>query len=236
MADTALVQSEYAKYSNMGLKNISADDIKPPLLFMVQGIKDKSELVDATGRECPEGHFFLKGVNEIYKEIEVYVVWIKRDHFVLKPDDDRTNPAWDGTPLYRTIMVKADDLSPLAFTFQKSSLNGLQNLLTAKISKNLPIFVFKCVLKTILTTSKDGKNDYYKSVVGVKSIETDKEVLDKVFSLAQGFDLKEQVITQEDGTDEEVEAAEVEETVEDTSVPDQANSTIAQDVADDVPF
>ena len=181
-----IVLQEYSKFAQLGMKNITAEDIRPPVAFLVQGIKDKSELVDGAGTKCPDGSFFLKGVNEIFESKEVYFVWIKKDHYQAK-EGSESGDKWDGSRMYRAVAVRADDLTPFAINFQKSSLGGLNDLLTAKSSKNLPLFVFKTELKSVLTTNKKG-NDYFKSVVVIKGIEDDPEVLGKLLSMAQGFD------------------------------------------------
>lgn len=197
--------TDYSQYSNVGLKGLTSEDIRPPVAFLVQSIKNKSELVDAEGKECPDGSFFLKGTNEIFKTMPVYVIWIKKDHYQVK-ENSKTDDRWQGSRMYRTIMVRASDLTPFAINFAKSSLGGLNDLLTAAKSKNLPIFIFKCELRAVLAQNKEGIS-YFKSVVAITGQETDKERLDFIFDLAKGFDSLEQVTTQEDEVEEVVTAA-----------------------------
>lgn len=234
-----LVVADYSKYANIGLKDITNEDIRPPVAFLVQSIKDKSELVGQDGRECPDGSFFLKGVNEVFKSMTVYFVWIKKDHYQVK-EDSKTDMRWDGSRMYRTIAVRADDMTPFAISFVKSSLGAVNDLLTAAKSKNLPVFLFKCELKAVLTTNKTG-NDYFKAVVSVKSIESDKDICDRLFAMAQGFDIKDDVKTQEDEVIEaqpEQSAAEVAEVMD--QEPEQQAPTgekpEVEDVSDDIPF
>ncbi len=227
MTDTALTTTDYSQYSGIGLKGITSEDIRPPVAFLVQGIKDKSELVDGAGTKCPDGSFFLKGINEIFESKEVYFVWIKKDHYQVK-EGSKTDIKWDGSRMYRAIAVQASDLTPFAINFQKSSLGALNDLLTAKSSKNLPLFVFKTELKSVLATNKNG-DDYFKAVVVVKGIEENKEVLDKVFMIAKGFDSQDIINTEEETIEQKV----TEELIND---PPAEEVNKAVDVSDDIPF
>ena len=231
-----LATTDYSKYANIGLKGITNEDIRPPIAFLVQSIKDKSELIGQDGNECPDGSFFLKGVNEVFKSMTVYFVWIKKDHYQVK-EDSMTDSRWDGSRMYRAIAVKADDMTPFAINFVKSSLGALNDLLTAAKSKNIPIFLFKCELKAVLATNKAG-NDYFKAVVSVKSIEGDKETCDKLFAMAQGFDMKEEVATQEDEVEPEADSTvsveEAAEALDHVPTPEEEKAT--DDVNDEIPF
>lgn len=178
---------QYRKFANMGMNGITAEDIQPPTAFLVQSIKDKSELKDADGNECPDGSYFLKGTNEIFKSKEIYVVYVKKDYFKVK-EGSKTDMKWDGVRMYRTVVVRADDMTPFAITFSKSSLGALNDLFTVSTSKNLPIFLFKCELNRVIATNENG-DDYFKSVVLVKGVEEDPDIMEKIFEQAQRFDI-----------------------------------------------
>jgi hypothetical protein len=184
---SALVTLESLKsLSNIGMKGIDAEDIRPPMMFLVQGIKDKSELVDKDGHQCPDGKFFLKGVNEIVDTVQGNFVWVKKDHY------KKEGNVWDGTRMYRVIFVRTSDMMPFAMNFNKSSLSALSDLFTAKTSQGYPLFVFKTEIKAVLTTNKQGIQ-YWKTVVNVRGLEDDSEKLAKLQELAQQFDMRSDI-------------------------------------------
>lgn len=191
--------AELTKNKNIGLKNIDAEDIKPPMAFLVQGNIDKTELVDSDGKECPDGSFYLKGTNEVFKTIDSYLIWLKKEHFKAGDEASESDSKWDGSRMYRAILVRKSDMMPFAITFKKSSLNAASDLLTSVKSKNLPVYLFNVVLKAVETTNKSGQT-YFKSVLGVGEIEKDIETLGKLFKLASGFDFNDEVSTDESGS------------------------------------
>lgn len=224
----ALATADYSKYAGMGMKNITAEDIRPPMMFMVQGNVDKTELVDAKGKQCPDGHYYIKSFKEVLKKVRGYVIWVRKDHYQAPENGSQSDERWDGSRMYRVIFVRKDTMTPIAITFKKSSLNALNDLFTVSKVKNLPIFLFETELEAVSTTNKKGQT-YFKSVVNVIDPEKDTEILDKLFTMAQGFDGKEEVETDDDESE-----------VEDVTQSDVEDSGLmdAEEVeeTDDVPF
>lgn len=229
MNETALTTTDYSKYAGMGMQNITAEDIRPPVIFMVQNIRDKSELVDQKGKECPDGSFYIKSLKEVHKSLKGYIIWVRKDHYKAPDDASDSDIRWDGSRMYRAIFVRKDTMQPIAITFKKSSLSALNDLFTVSRMKNLPIFLFATELKSILTTNKNG-DQYFKMVLDVLGPEKDTQVLDKLFTMAQGYDGKEEVETDEDVNEEDLaEAGITEPTDEDLENSDDS-------VADEIPF
>lgn len=223
----AMVTTDYSKYANMGMKNITSEDIRPPVMFLVQNIKDRSELVDLNGNQCPDGSFYIKSFNEIIKSIRGYIIWVRKDHFTMGQNSSASDQKWDGSRMYRAIFIRKDTLQPLAITFKKSSLSALNDLFTVSKVKNLPLFLFEVDLKNVVTTNKKGES-YFKSVAQVIGQEQNPEVLQKLFSMAQEYDGQEEVEVQDD------EVPSQGATLEDAREVFQAE--VVEDVSDDVPF
>jgi len=198
-----LQAEEYAKYAGIGMKNITAEDITPPTMFLVnKGITDKSELIDKNGNECSDGCFYIKAFKEVLKSVSGYVVWVRKDHYQAPAENaEASELRWDGSRMYRAIFVRKDTMQPIAITFKKSSLSALSDLFTISKSKNLPMFIFEVELKSVMTTNKK-KQSYFKIVANVVGPEKDTKVLNSLFVMAQGFDEKEEVVTQEEESDE----------------------------------
>lgn len=231
----ALATSDYSKYAGMGMKNITAEDIRPPMMFMVQGNIDKTELVDAKGKQCPDGHYYIKSFKEVLKKVSGYIVWVRKDHYKAPQEASNSDIRWDGSRMYRVIFIRKDTMQPIAITFKKSSLSALNDLFTVSKVKNLPIFLFEVELEAVSTTNKKGQK-YFKSVVSVVGPEKDTATLDKLFTMAQGFDGKDEVETddQDEPADEDMT-----QTVEDSGLMDsepveEAETQETED--DDIPF
>jgi hypothetical protein len=227
---TAIAEVDYSAYANLGLKGITAEDIRPPMAFLVQGIKDKTELVDPEGQKCPDGSYYMKGSGEIFESMPVYFVWVKKDHYQVK-EGSITDERWDGSRMYRCIAIRADEMEPFAINFTKSSLGALNDLFTMSKSKNLPVFIFKCELRVAIKTNKEGQS-YFVSVVAVQGVETDPEILKRLFVFAKGFDSQDEVPRSADEVMESLAAGEPELEPTETMI----DSDIAAQVADDVPF
>lgn len=229
----ALTTTDYSKYAGMGMKNITAEDVRPPMMFMVQGNVDKKELVDQKGKECPDGHYYIKSFKEVLKKVSGYVIWVRKDHFQARDDASDSDQRWDGSRMYRVIFVRKDTMTPIAITFKKSSLSALNDLFTVSKVKNLPIFLFETEIEAVSTTNKKGQT-YFKSVVNVIGPEKDTKILDKLFVMAQGFDGQEEVETEEDPEDI------TPQTVEDSGLMDEPTeeelNNSDDDVSDDIPF
>jgi hypothetical protein len=169
--------------ASVGMNNIGAEDIMPPQMFLVQGIKDKSELVDQNGVQCPDGKLFLKGMNEVLDSVEGYFVWVKRDTYV------KEGNRWSGSKMYKTIFVRASDMLTIAVNFNKSNNASLSDLFTSKVTKNFPLFVFKTKIGIALAKNKEGIQ-FFKLAVTVKGIEEDPVKLTMLSTIADRFDQK----------------------------------------------
>jgi hypothetical protein len=167
---------------NIGLKNMTAEDVKPPTLLLVQGDMDKSQLLDNEGQECPNGKLFLKGFNEVLDELEAYFVYIKADIY-----RNQESEIWDNSKMYGTIAVRKEDMQEFSMTFRKSSNYALSDLLTTKIAQKLPIFVFLTEIKVAERINKKGQK-YFVTAVNVKGIEEDPQVLTRLNELAKKYD------------------------------------------------
>lgn len=225
----AMTTTDYSQYANMGMKNITAEDIRPPMMFLVQGSIDKTELVDAKGKECPDGQFYIKSFKEVLKKVRGYVIWIRKDHYEVRDEHPtESDIRWSGSRMYRVVFVRKDDLTPLAITFKKSSLSALSDLLTVSKSKNLPVFLFEVEIEAVTTTNKKGQI-YFKSVVNVIGPEQNEETKEKLFIMSQGFDTQDEVKESE----EEVSTPSVsEEDLNDSGI--MVNES--EELIDDIPF
>lgn len=228
---TALVTLDSLKGSNIGMKNITAEDVRPPMMFLVQNIKDKSELCDNSGKECPDGRYFLKGVNEILESVSASIIWVKKDHY------QKEGSIWDGVRMYKAIAVRLSDMMPFAINFQKSSVNALTDLFTAKTSQGYPLFAFKVEIKVTMATNKAGIQ-FFKSVVNVRGLIDDPAKLAKLQSLAVQFDMRDVDIEPEEESVESVKTVQtfdpsvdqMPDTEDTTNYPSEVSDT------DDVPF
>src|SRR5258708_29834288 len=52
----------------MGMKGVEVEDILPPRVVMIQGVKDRSELQDMEGNETKDGQFFHTSKRAIYSK------------------------------------------------------------------------------------------------------------------------------------------------------------------------
>lgn len=202
----ALSPRDYSQYSKMGMRNITAEDVRPPSMFLVQGDIDKTELVDAKGTECPNGKFYIKAFKEVVTSIRGYIIWVRKDHFQAQGDNlSESDSRWNGSRMYRAIFLREESLTPIALTFKKSSLGGLNDLFTVAKSENLPIFKYKVELEPVKTTNKKGQS-YFKSVANVIGEEKDDDILDQLLTMSQGFDTKTEIETQDEVSVDENEA------------------------------
>jgi hypothetical protein len=173
--EQSLTDEGMAQYVNMGMHNIDTEDMRPPTLMLVQAIKNKSELCDVLGNECPDGKMFMKGTNEILDEIESYFIYIKKDHYIVKDKDKASENElkFDGSPMYNCICIRASNFTPFFIKFKKSSLTAPQDLITIqKSNKTIPLFLYKTRIRVITKQNKDGKT-YFKNTVTVIGIEAD---------------------------------------------------------------
>lgn len=193
--------ADMTPYGSLGMSDIDDSDIRPPSLILVQGIKDKSELKDQNGNECPDGKFFLKGTNEILDKLEAYFIYTHKDIYHIDPEKMRqSDERWQDTKMYRTIAVRKDTMTPFALNFAKSnswSLSGLFSLAKAKP----PIFVYNTEISKTLVTTKDNFQ-FWKIVVTVKERATDPELVNFLLEKAQIFDRMGAAAIDEDNINE----------------------------------
>lgn len=181
-ADKALqTLDDMRKNLSMGMKQVDPNDIRPPRVILVQNIKDKTELKDNSGKECPDGSYFNSGTNEIFEKLDCYFIYAKKGVHVNKLHED-----WGELPKYDAIAVNTKG-KMFAITFKNTSRNALSKVFTAVSSQRYPMFAFKCSLETKMI-SDDGKS-WYISVVRVGEIEPDQGRLNRLMKMAQRFDI-----------------------------------------------
>lgn len=219
--------ADMSVYAGLGMQNIDGEDIRPPRMFLVQNIKNKTELVDQNGRECPDGKYFLKGTNEILDSLSVNFVMIRKDHYQAKEGE---NPVWNGVRWYRAIAVRKDNMMPFIIDFKKSSCNALADLITLQQTEKMPVFIYNCELKTMIKRNKQG-NDYFASVVTVQGKEEDPEKLNFLLEKAQLFGNRQDLVIDEEEVEENGNGGvRVEKTVEFKKRPTEEISS------EDIPF
>jgi cytoplasmic iron level regulating protein YaaA (DUF328/UPF0246 family) len=206
--------ADMSQYSAMGMADIDDSDIKPPMMFLVQGIKDKSELKDQNGNECPDGKFYMKGTNEILDKVEAYFVYTKKAFY------HKEGNTWDNSKMYRTICIRKDTMRPFAMNFNKSNTWSLSDLFSIAKAKP-PIFVYNTEINITLTTNKEGIK-FWKIVVTVKNRETDQDTLNFLLEKAQIFDRMGAAAVDEENVNEAI--------INNHSKPTE------EITADDVPF
>lgn len=214
--------------ANIGMNNINAaEDIQPPKMFLVQGIKDKSELVDNMGNQCPDGKFYLKGLNEILEAVTGYFIWVKRDTYV------KEGNKWSGSKMYKTIFVREKDMLPISIDFNKSNTNSLSDLFTAKMTQRYPLFAFKTEMKVMLAKNKDNVQ-FFKVVVNVKGLEEDGQKLTLLSQLAERFDQTASEEVYEEVSVEEKESQDLDQSAQEAFAQDIQNGNFVDST--DIPF
>jgi len=222
------------KLASVGMQKVDPLDVKPPRVILVQNIKDKSELKDKSGKECPEGQFFNDGNNEIFEKLDCYILYASKGTHVNKRHLD-----WGELPKYDAIGMKIDDGQLFAITFKNTGRNALSKLFTANKVQGYPMFSFKCSLETKLINGADKSGEplqWWIPVVRVGDIETDEKKLRKASEIAISLDARSGINFDE--ADEETEVlgvvkeVKVEEVAEVLGV--EENKEVEE--KDDIPF
>ena len=176
----------------MGMKGVEVEDILPPRVVMIQGVKDRSELQDMEGNETKDGQFFHTSKRAIYSKFEGYIVYVKKGTWV-----DKQHPDWGELDKFDAIGVLKDDLTMFAITFKKTGRKALSSLFTAVTSTGQPMFCFNLSFESKILHGVDRKTgqplEWFIPVVRVGKPEEDPMVLGTLLKIASQFDAKPDV-------------------------------------------
>jgi len=172
--------------AGVGMSQVDPKDIRPPRVLLVQNIKDKTDLKDKSGKECPDGHFFSDGNNEIFDKMPCYFLYAEKGTHI-----NKKHPEYGDLDKYDVIGMKEDG-QLFTITFKNTSRNAMSKLFTATKVNGYPMFAFKCSLEAKLIS--DDEKSWYVAVVRVGELETDGEILGKAMELAKEFDSKKKFV------------------------------------------
>lgn len=156
----------FAENKNLGLENITAEDLPTPTLTLIQ---NNSTLQDEEGRPYPRGQFYYKGTKEVFKEVNCSLLTFDKKDM---PDFSNKEVS---VKTYIFMGALEPGYKPFLLYLKRSGIGAAKQYLADVVAKGLPMFA----LKTKLVSEKvDGeKGSYYKIKFEITGVRDDAQEL-----------------------------------------------------------
>jgi len=176
--------------SNIGMKRVDADDVRPPQILLTQKLSDFDNLVTVEGKKPKVGQYFHTGKLQILDKFECYFVYAAKSKYT-----DTRKPEKGELEQYKAVGVM-DDGSIFGMTFRSSFLYCLSSLFSMTSAQMRPMFSIRVKMEQKLI--EGDKGSWFVPVCRIVSMENNAKKLQELEVIAMKFDARDNVVFKED--------------------------------------